>query len=228
MKNNKIKDLINYYLTKKKLSIIDCGCHKGGFLKKVGFNRFKNGYLIDPLNYNLIQKYRLKKFQFFNVCLGNSNKYIIFNKYSNKYPEWSSVNSLGSSSIYKKKYSKYLNKKVEKKKIYQTTLDKLLKRKDEKFDILKIDCQSTSYEILKGTKTSLKKKRFKLIVVAINISEFYKNKSDNFIKITDFLNKFNYNLINIANSHTGNLGNLDYDYSNFKIWTFDAIYLRKM
>ena len=228
MKNNKIKDLINYYLPKKKLSIVDCGCHKGEFLKKVGLNRFKNGYLIDPLNYNLKEKYKLKKFQYFNVCLGNSNKYIIFNKYSNKYPEWSSVYSLGNNSIYKKKYSKYLNKKVEKKRVYQATLDKLFKRKDEKFDILKIDCQSRSHEILKGTKASLKKKRFKLIVVAINISEFYKNKSDNFIKITDFLNKFNYNLINIANAHTGNLGNLDYDYSNFKIWTFDAIYLRKI
>ena len=225
MKNNKIKDLINYYIPKKKLTLIDCGCHKGGFLKKIGLKKLDNGFLIDPLNYHLKQKFNLKKFKYLNYCVGSSSKKIIFNKFSDKYPEWSSVNLIGTSSIYKKKYSKYLKTKIEKKKVFQTTIDKLLKNKKKKFDILKIDCQSTSYEILKGSKNSLYKKKFKIIVVAINIGEFYKNKRDNLLKIVNFLHKFNYKLINIANAHSGNLGQLDYDFKNFKIWTFDAIFV---
>ena len=124
------------------------------------------------------QKFNLKKFKYLNYCVGSSSKKIIFNKFSDKYPEWSSVNLIGTSSIYKKKYSKYLKTKIEKKKFFKQLLINYLKIK-KKFDILKIDCQSTSYEILKGSKNSLYKKKFKIIVVAINIGEFYKNKRDN-------------------------------------------------
>ena len=47
-----------------------------------------------------------------------------------------------TSSIYKKKYSKYLKTKIEKKKFFKQLLINYLKIK-KKFDILKIDCQFT-------------------------------------------------------------------------------------
>ena len=120
-----------------------------------------------------------------------------------------------------------LKKNLKIKIIQRTTLDKVLKKNKDKIDILKIDCQSTSLEILKGAKKSLNNKKFNIIFIAINLSEFYKNKKDSFIDITLLLKKFGYEFVNIANAHNGKLGKLDYDFSNFKIWTFDAIFIQK-
>ena len=132
MKHFKIKDLINFYIKKKKISIIDCGCHKGGFLKKIGLKKIKNGILIDPLDYKVIKKFNLKGFKFLNNLVGSSNKTQTFKIYSSKYPEWSSVNSMNDDSIYKKKYSKYLYQKIIKHKIKQIKLDSLLKHNKKK------------------------------------------------------------------------------------------------
>jgi len=225
LKPKKIKDLINYHFTKKKLSVVDCGCHKGHFLKKIGLKKLKSGILVDPIDYKVIQSYNLKNFKYFNLLLGSVNKIQTFKIYSSKYPEWSSINSLGQKSIYKKNYSKFLYRKVIKKKIKQITLDKLLFNFKEKFDILKIDCQSTTFNILKGCKKNLNSKKFKVIIVAINLADFYKNSKDDFTKISILLNSFGYKLINIANAHSGKLGLLDYDFKNYKIWTFDAIFM---
>ena len=225
MKHFKIKDLINFYIKKKKISIIDCGCHKGGFLKKIGLKKIKNGILIDPLDYKVIKKFNLKGFKFLNNLVGSSNKTQTFKIYSSKYPEWSSVNSMNDDSIYKKKYSKYLYQKIIKHKIKQIKLDSLLKHNKKKFDILKIDCQSTTFEVLKGCEKNLKSQKFIMIVAAINLGKFY-DKTDNFIKISKFLNKFGYYLINFSNAHSGELGKIDFDFKNYKIWTFDAIFLK--
>lgn len=225
MKHYKIKNLINYYLPKKKLSIFDCGCHKGDFLKKVGLSKLKSGFLVDPLDFKVIEKLKLKNFKYIQKCIGSNLKKQSFKIYSLKYPEWSSVNNLGKKSIYKKKYSKFLiNKKT--KFINQTTIDNELSENNKKIDILKIDCQSTSLEILKGSKKSLNKKKFNIIIVAINLSEFYKNKKDDLIKISKLLETNGYELVNLANAHSGTLGTLDYDFGNFKIWTFDAIFVK--
>lgn len=227
MKHLKIKNLINYYFPSKKLSIFDCGCHKGLFLKKIGISKLKFGFLIDPIDYNIIDKLKLKNFKFYPTLLGSDKKNRIFKIFSEKYPEWSSVNNLGSKSIYKKRYSKFLNQKIIKKKILQTTIDHILKDSKKKIDILKIDCQSTTFDILKGAKYNLKKNNFNMLILAINSEEFYENKKDNFAKISIYLEKNGYDLINIANAHSGELGKLDYDFQNYKIWTFDAIFIKK-
>ena len=225
MKHYKIKNLINYYLPKKKLSLFDCGCHKGGFLKKIGLNKLKSGFLVDPLDFQVIERFKLKNFRYIQQCLGSSSKKQSFKIYSSKYPEWSSVNNLGEKSIYKKKYSKFLTKKKINV-IHQTTVDTILAANNEKIDVLKIDCQSTSLEILKGARKNLNKNKFKIIIVAINLGEFYKNKKDDFLKISKLLEINGYELANIANAHSGSLGKLDYDFQNFKIWTFDAIFIK--
>ena len=155
MKPKKIKDLINYHFPKKKLSIIDCGCHKGLFLKKIGLKKLKGGILIDPIDYKIIKKFNLKNFNYYKYAVGSTKKVQIFKIYSTKYPEWSSIHSLGKKSIYKKNYSKYLNARIIKKKISQITLDSLIYDSNKKFDILKIDCQSSTFDILKGCKKNL-------------------------------------------------------------------------
>ena len=226
MKHYKIKNFIDYHIPKKKLVIFDCGCHKGDFLKKIGLTRLQGGYLVDPLDFNIIKKLKLKNFKYIPFCLGDSLKKQFFNIYSKKYPEWSSINHLGKKSIYKKKYSKFLKPKKTRV-IYQTTIDKILNDNKKKIDILKIDCQSTSLEILRGSKKNLARRNFKIIVVSLNLSEFYKNKKDDFNKILRLLETYGYELINIANAHSGVLGSLDYDFENFKIWTFDAIFIKK-
>ena len=224
LKPKKISDLINHHFGNKKITIVDCGCHKGQFLKKIGLKKLRRGILVDPIDFDVIKKNNLKNFKYFKFLVGKNNKLRSFKIYSDKYPEWSSVNKLGKSSIYKKNYSKYLNSKILEKKIKQITLDKLLSNNRERFDILKIDCQSTTFEILKGGEKSLKSKKFKLIIVAINLGEFYENTKDDFIKISMLLKKSGYNLLNIANAHTSVLGSFDYDFKDFKIWTFDAIF----
>ena len=45
------------------------------------------------------------------------------------------------------------------------------------------------------------------------------------IKILTLLKSNGYNLINVANAHSGKLGSIDYDYKNYNIWTFDAIFM---
>ena len=66
-----------------------------------------------------------------------------------------------------------------------------------------------------------------MIIAAINPYFFYKNKNDDFIRILKYLYNKNFEFINIANSHTGILGNLNYSFKDFKIWTFDAIFIKK-
>ena len=154
--------------------------------------------------------------------------------YSKKYPEWSSLYPISKKSPYNINYKKYLIK-PKKKKIPQETLNNLLKKKDivnyfnlkKKIDILKIDCQSTTLQILQGASQILNKNKLRMIVAAINPYTFYENKCDDFIKILKYLESKNFELINIANAHTGKLGSLNYSYSDFKIWTFDAIFIKK-
>ena len=140
------------------------------------------------------------------------------------------------NSPYNTLYKNDLIKPI-KKIIKQETIDNLFtKNKKVKsyfdfnnkiIDILKIDCQSNTMQILKGSRRLLNKNKFKMVIAAINPYEFYKNKTDNFSTILNFMNTKNYELINIANAHSGELGNLNYSFSDFKIWTFDAIFLKK-
>ena len=63
-----------------------------------------------------------------------------------------------------------------------------------------------------------------MIVAAINLKFLIRQII--FIKISKFLNKFGYYLINFSNAHSGELGKIDFDFKNYKIWTFDAFFLK--
>ena len=235
-KNHTIKDLIKFYF-KKKISIVDAGVHKGLFLtKKIGLENINKVLMIDPIKNESLKKLIDKKFRYLNVALGNERKETSFYIHSHKHPEWSSLHQISKSSPYKSIYKKKLIKPI-KKIVLQESLDNILNKNSDirnyfninknKIDILKIDCQSNTLEILQGTHQILKKKKIRMIVAAINPYEFYKNKSDDFIKILKYLNDRNYELINISNAHSGKLGSLNYSFSNFRIWTFDAIFINR-
>jgi hypothetical protein len=235
LKKKTLKNLINFFF-KKKITIIDAGVHKGDFLKKkIGLKKINKALMIDPIMQDSIKKLINKKFRFLNLALGNKSVNSSFYIHSKKYPEWSSLHLISKESPYNTHYKKYLIK-PKKKIISQDTLDNLFKKKDiinylnldkEKIDILKIDCQSTTLQILQGASQILNKNKLRMIIAAINPYNFYQNKSDNLIKILKYLDSKNFELLNIANAHNGKLGSLNYSYSNFKIWTFDAIFIKK-
>jgi FkbM family methyltransferase len=235
LKKNTLKDLINFFF-KNKITIIDAGVHRGDFLKKkIGLKKINKALMIDPVMQENIKKLTSKKFKFLNMALGNKKSEVSFYIHSKKYPEWSALYPISKKSPYNTHYKKYLTK-PQKKKITQETLNNLLKKKDivnylnlkkKKIDILKIDCQSTTLQILQGASQILNKNKLRMIIAAINPYTFYENKCDDFIKILKYLESKNFELINIVNAHTGELGSLNYSYSDFKIWTFDAIFVKK-
>ncbi|MDB4081444.1 FkbM family methyltransferase [Candidatus Pelagibacter sp.] len=232
----KLKNLLQYYF-KKKITIIDAGVNKGHFLtKKIGLANIDKALMIDPIKNRSLKKLINKKFKYLDVALGNKKRETSFYIHSNKHSEWSSLHKISKVSPYNTLYKKHLIKPI-KKKIYQESLDNILgkntdikdyfKLNKRKIDILKIDCQSNTLPILHGAQKTLNTKKIKMIIAAINPYDFYQNKKDDFIKILQYLSSKNFELINIANAHNGKLGNLNYSFSDFRIWTFDAIFINK-
>ena len=62
----------------------------------------------------------------------------------------------------------------------------------EIYDLVKIDCEGEDYNIIKGAKNLLKKNLIKFLKIEI---EFENN---NFYKIIDYLNKFDYKLLTLT------------------------------
>lgn len=235
-KKNKLKDLLNYYL-KKKFTVIDAGVNKGHFLtKKIGLKNISKAIMIDPIKNKALNKLIHKKFKYLDVALGNKKKKTSFYIHSNNHSEWSSLHKISKNSPYNTLYKKHLMIPI-KKIVYQDSLDNILNKNtivknylgsdSKKIDILKIDCQSNTLPILLGGNRTFKTNKIKMIIAAINPYDFYENKKDDFTKILKYLDTKNYGLINIANAHSGKLGNLNYSFSDFKIWTFDAIFMKK-
>lgn len=228
MKNKKfyIKNLINYFFKNKKVNIFDAGAHKGLFLKKIGLTKIKNAILVDPIDFKIIHKKNFKRFKYIKALLGEKISKKNFYIHSNTNPEWSSINKIHKQSPYYKLYKRRLNKKLITKNIKQQTIDNILKKINFQIDIIKIDCQSQTLEVLRGSSKTLGNKNLKIVICAINLTDFYHKKSDDFVSICNFLKRFKLNLYSFVNAHDGSLGKIDFDFKNFKVWTFDAVFLK--
>lgn len=136
------------------------------------------------------------------------------------------MNKIHKQSPYYKLYRNRLNKVIKTKTLNQRTIDKILEKKPFKIDLLKVDCQSQTLEVLMGAKKTISSKNLKVIVCAINTTNFYHKKKDHIEKICMFLKKYEYNFYSIVNAHSGEIGKIDFDFKNFQIWTFDAVFLK--
>lgn len=229
MKNKKkyhLQNIVELLFKNKKINIFDAGAHKGEFIKKIGEDRVKKAILVDPLDFKITKKKKFKNYKFVNCLLGEKNTKKEFFIYSYKNPEWSSVNKIHKQSPYYRLYKNRLSKIIEKKILNQTTIDKILAKKPFKIDLLKVDCQSQTLEVLLGAKKTISSKNLKIIVCAINNTNFYDKKKDHIDKICKFLKKYKYNFYSIVNAHSGEIGKIDFDFKNFQIWTFDAVFLK--
>lgn len=229
MKNKKkyhLRNIITFLFKNKKINIFDAGAHKGDFIKKIGKKRVKRAILVDPLDFKITKKKQFKKYRFLNCLLGEKNTKKNFFVYSNKNPEWSSVNKIHKQSPYYKLYKNRLSKVIKNKILNQKTIDNILVNNPFKIDLLKVDCQSQTLEVLMGAKKTISSKNLKVVVCAINSTNFYYKKKDHIDKICKFLKKYKYNFYSIVNAHSGEIGKIDFDFKNFQIWTFDAVFLK--
>ena len=205
------KEIIKLIKKERKLVIFDVGCYRGIFVKTIlnliGKKKHKF-YLFDinkkVKNYiaNLL---KLKNLYYNEIALCNKNG--IENYNYNKFFEsaGSSLSNIVKNdakwNFSRKLIFKFLFINTEnfiKYKVPTITLDNFVKKnKIKSIDILKIDIEGSEYELLKGSKNTLKLNKIKIILVEII------DKKNNYPKkekqILNLLKKRNFILIKKAN-----------------------------
>ena len=226
------KEIIKQIKKRRKLVIFDVGCYRGIFVKKIlnliGKKKHKF-YLFDinkkVKNYisNLL---KLKNLYYNEIALYNKNGIANYNY--NKFFEsaGSSLSNIVKNdtkwNFSRKLIFKFLFINTEnfiKYKIPTITLDNFVKKnKIKSIDILKIDIEGSEYELLKGSKNTLKLNKIKIILVEIM------DKKNNYLKkekkILNLLKKTNFTLIKKVNiwsiSLFSNIKGADYLFINNK------------
>ena len=226
------KEIIKLIKKERKLVIFDVGCYRGIFVKTIlnliGKKKHKF-YLFDinkkVKNYiaNLL---KLKNLYYNEIALCNKNGMANYNY--NKFFE-----SAGSSlsNIVKNDARWNFSRKLIFKILFQSskgfikyqvstiTLDNFIKKnKIKSIDILKIDIEGSEYELLKGSKNTLKLNKIKIILIEIM------DKKNNYLKkekkILNLLKKRNFTLIKKVDiwsiSLFSNIRGADYLFSNNK------------
>ena len=201
------KEIIKLIKKERKLVIFDVGCYRGIFVKTIlnliGKKKHKF-YLFDinkkVKNYiaNLL---KLKNLYYNEIALCNKNGIANYNY--NKFFEsaGSSLSNIVKNdarwNFSRKLIFKFLFINTEnfiKYKVPTITLDNFVKKnKIKSIDILKIDIEGSEYELLKGSKNTLKLNKIKIILVEIM------GKKNNYLKkekkILNLLKKRNFTLI---------------------------------
>ena len=201
------KEIIKLIKKERKLVIFDVGCYRGIFVKTIlnliGKKKHKF-YLFDinkkVKNYiaNLL---KFKNFYYNEIALCNKNGIANYNY--NKFFEsaGSSLSNIVKNdarwNFSRKLIFKFLFINTEnfiKYKVPTITLDNFVKKnKIKSIDILKIDIEGSEYELLKGSKNTLKLNKIKIILVEIieKKNNYFKKEK----KILNLLKKRNFILI---------------------------------
>ncbi len=173
----------------KKIIFLDLGSNLGTYTDLINKNlKMKKIYIFEPskICFKFLQeKYKHRKIYIFNKALSDRKKNIKF--YEKEITSQSTLNN---------RKNRVFNN-IKNKSIYNIdciTLDEFYRINGlrEIYDLVKIDCEGEDYNIIKGAKNLLKKNLIKFLKIEI---EFENN---NFYKIIDYLNKFDYKLLTLT------------------------------
>lgn len=195
--------------------VFDIGAHHGGYANKIN-----NAIIIDQCycfepfapSYDILEKQLAgKQFQTFPIALSNFEGYSDF--YSNQFEQTNSLlpSVTTNSSIDPLiAIEKMVKVKVE-------TLDNFCDRNGiAQIDILKIDTQGNTFNVLNGGKRLLQTNSIKLIQCEVEFIEIYKDEPL-YHKIADFLERYGYRLYSIYDLH--------FDINNRLSWG-DALFVK--
>ena len=226
------KEIIKLIKKERKLVIFDVGCYRGIFVRSIlnliGKKKHKF-YLFDinkkVKNYiaNLL---KLKNLYYNEIALCNKNGIANYNYNKLLESAGTSLSNIVKNdarwNFSRKLIFKFLFINTEnfiKYKVPTITLDNFVKKnKIKSIDILKIDIEGSEYELLKGSKNTLKLNKIKIILVEIM------DKKNNYLKkekkILNLLKKRNFILIKKVDiwsiSLFSNIRGADYLFSNNK------------
>jgi FkbM family methyltransferase len=217
---NEICEIINKSQSDK-INIFDIGSYLGNFSREIKKKVNKNK--LNKINFNLFDPNPHIKLNDFNYyCLGISNKSTKKNYYYNSFfPSsgsgfnkitmndffWNLSRKIITFQIFKK-FSKFLVRTI--------SLDDFCKKKKiTTIELLKIDTEGHEFQVLLGGKKLLNKTK----IIQVEIMDKKKLFQKKFIKIDNFLKKYNFKLLKIKNICSVSL------LSNIK--AVDALYINK-
>lgn len=194
-----IMDVVKKITTQTINIIFDVGAHHGKYsdLGKKNFNDSKF-YLFEPFinafNY-LTTKYNDENFIIENLAISGHKSLSKF--YSNVYDE---TNSLLPANRTNTQIDE-LTKELEVLMVEVTTLDEYCKEKQiKKIDLLKIDTQGNTLNVLKGAEGLLKDGLIGIIQCEVEFIEIYQDQAL-FFHVAAYLDSFGYELYSIYKQH---------------------------
>ena len=213
-----------------KLKVLDIGGRYGIHPSWKGYENIIDYYLVeaDPKECErLKKKYKNNKnLKVYNYFISNSNnKFEYLNLYKNKAMS-SSYKRVDNSPIYKGSRLQESNI-IKKIKVKNVSLDNFIKKFNFEFDFLKVDIEGAEKSLFLSSKNTVN--QFLGIRSEVNFSKIFKEVDENFSFINDFMNKNNFNLLNL--DYDGR-GDLFHKFANYKrhgiLKSTDAVYIKNI
>jgi len=224
---NRRKTLKKLFFNKNEtLTIFDVGAHIGESLiefKEIFPNSLIHCFEPYEKSFRMLRKLDFKNVIFNNIAVGNNLGFKTFYVY-NDLSEISSFFKIDENSLVFKnhvhaKVNKIKQKHVEVK-VPVTTIETYCSENNvKKIDILKIDVQGYSREVLEGSKSMLKTNKVDVIIIEIIFDEIY-GRRDCFYIIEKYLIPNNYIFWDISHIYK--------DLHNNRTNWIDAIYVSKL
>jgi FkbM family methyltransferase len=192
------KKILNFLSGISLRTIIDVGSHKGEFISyAVRIPSVQKIYAFEPQRniFKILKKKYINNPKVHSFCLALDKSSMKRQIKINKLTMTSTLSEFNNSSLFFKFKSILLREKnsiINKYTIQTTSLDKFFtKKKISKEILLKIDTEGFEYNVLRGSKKSIK--NFKYVLIENQFSNMYKNAK--FQDCENFLKKNNFKLL---------------------------------